>query len=589
MRRTTTAMALTTVLVATIGAATSSGAQEAPRGGSDRIASIEVSSLTAQVSASDSDLTPGSDREEAVDFTGSRTLSADSGRSSALMSVTQTQTARSLVLEVNGEAGGIVVDASTGTPTIESTAGVGIILHFSVVDDSAPTTFELDLQDSTSCFVTAMLSGLGDPPTFHVLVSVDSCADHPTITFDEDLPAGEYEFIVGIRADGLSALDSDTGFPVTFSSTGSFGLRLSVGDPCTVKGTDRANELNGTSGPDVICGLGGNDTINGLGGDDVLIGGEGDDTINGGGGNDNILGGPGFDTLTGGTGSNWILGGSDSDDISTAGTSTQVEILAGCGGSDTITGGVGSYIIEGDFSPQTASDDVLATGELPGATAADVDCEPVASPTPGQAPDGDLITGGPFMDILRGGGGADQIAGRGGDDTITGGPGGDVLLGGPGDDTVRGEGGSNTLIGGEDADRLTGGPLVDRILGCAGRDTINGAAGDDSLHGDNDGRTDVQTKRTFPTQFPAEEYDCAAGQDRGDTIDGGPDRDTIEGEAGPDTITPGGQIDTATGNGGNDTFVAADGFRDRLDGGADRDTATVDRFDVLTGIEARVR
>src|SRR5262249_1741553 len=62
-----------------------------------------------------------------------------------------------------------------------------------------------------------------------------------------------------------------------------------------------------------------------------------------------------------------------------------------------------------------------------------------------------------------------------------------------------------------------------------------------------------------------------------DVLSGGWGRDTISGGAGNDTITGGLGIDTLVGDAGDDRFtdVAADGFVDRLSGGAGRGTFVV--------------
>ena len=54
--------------------------------------------------------------------------------------------------------------------------------------------------------------------------------------------------------------------------------------PCTIRGTDEDDRLDGTRKRDVICGLGGDDVIRGLGANDVIRGGSGNDRIRGGGG-----------------------------------------------------------------------------------------------------------------------------------------------------------------------------------------------------------------------------------------------------------------------------------------------------------------
>ena len=68
-------------------------------------------------------------------------------------------------------------------------------------------------------------------------------------------------------------------------------------DPCTIRGTIKADQLVGTAKADVICGLGGGDTITGGPGRDVLLGGSGNDVLHARDGQvDRVDGGPGTDT-----------------------------------------------------------------------------------------------------------------------------------------------------------------------------------------------------------------------------------------------------------------------------------------------------
>jgi VCBS repeat-containing protein len=64
-----------------------------------------------------------------------------------------------------------------------------------------------------------------------------------------------------------------------------------------LKGTHKADTLNGTAESDSIFGDNGNDFINGGAGDDQIDGGNGSDSITGGAGNDVIDGGNGQDTV----------------------------------------------------------------------------------------------------------------------------------------------------------------------------------------------------------------------------------------------------------------------------------------------------
>ena len=80
--------------------------------------------------------------------------------------------------------------------------------------------------------------------------------------------------------------------------------------------------------------------------------------------------------------------------------------------------------------------------------------------------------------------------------------------------------------------------------------------------------------------------DVICGYGGGDTIDGGGGQDLIYGGLGDDRITGGAGLDVLLGNAGRDRFSARDGRVDRVDGGAGRDTARIDRRrDRVRGVE----
>jgi Ca2+-binding RTX toxin-like protein len=83
--------------------------------------------------------------------------------------------------------------------------------------------------------------------------------------------------------------------------------------PCTIRGTDEDDRLDGTRKRDVICGLGGDDRIRGLGGNDVIRGGGGNDRIRGGRGRDRLDGGKGDDRVFGQSGRDRLTGGAGKD------------------------------------------------------------------------------------------------------------------------------------------------------------------------------------------------------------------------------------------------------------------------------------
>jgi hypothetical protein len=123
-----------------------------------------------------------------------------------------------------------------------------------------------------------------------------------------------------------------------------------------------------------------------------------------------------------------------------------------------------------------------------------------------------------------------QIIGTSGANVLQGSNVNDVIRGLGGNDRLFGRGGNDTLFGGLGNDLLDGGVGLDKLLGGAGRDTLSGGSGNDIL-------------------------------------DGGPGVDLFR--AGP----------------GNDSLKARDGKREIVDCGAGRDTATVDRVDVVRGCE----
>ena len=163
---------------------------------------------------------------------------------------------------------------------------------------------------------------------------------------------------------------------------------------------------------------------------------------------------------------------------------------------------------------------------------------------------------GPLADLLCGEAGNDQIDGGGGADQLFG----DACPGAKlaalaraaaardGNDTIRGGAGNDRIAGGGANDKLKGEAGNDRVDGGAGRDTLDGGAGRDKLNG-------------------------GAGNDR---LDGGAGNDALAGGAGRNRYSAGA---------GNDKVSAANGKRDRVDCGAGRDSARVDRADRVKGCE----
>jgi acid phosphatase type 7 len=120
-----------------------------------------------------------------------------------------------------------------------------------------------------------------------------------------------------VPAAGGAFSDSGSGVchgrPPTFKAPAPLRRSAPNRGPCTIRGTDEDDRLDGTRKRDVICGLGGDDVIRGLGANDVLRGGDGNDRIRGGKGRDRLYGGKGDDRLFGQSGRDRLLGGPGKD------------------------------------------------------------------------------------------------------------------------------------------------------------------------------------------------------------------------------------------------------------------------------------
>lgn len=109
----------------------------------------------------------------------------------------------------------------------------------------------------------------------------------------------------------------------------------------------------------------------------------------------------------------------------------------------------------------------------------------------------------------------------------------------------------------------------DSVLGTVGADVISSGAGDDEVYS-SDG-VDTVT--------------AGAGDD---LVRAGRARDLVSGGGGRDELSGDGAADRLLGGPGRDLLRAADGSRDELDGGADRDGAEWDAVDVRRSIEYRL-
>ncbi len=103
-----------------------------------------------------------------------------------------------------------------------------------------------------------------------------------------------------------------------------------------VRGSSKANPMQGGSQSGILLALGGADRANGSGGDDIIDGGTGKDTLIGSTGDDILIGGSGNDRLFGNTGDDILDGGSGAD-VLTGGAGFDTFVFARSKGTDVIT------------------------------------------------------------------------------------------------------------------------------------------------------------------------------------------------------------------------------------------------------------
>ncbi|HEX4735878.1 MAG TPA: hypothetical protein VH247_15825 [Thermoleophilaceae bacterium] len=164
-------------------------------------------------------------------------------------------------------------------------------------------------------------------------------------------------------------------------------------------------------------------------------------------------------------------------------------------------------------------------------------------------------------DALTGTTGGDNVFGLQGNDVIQGLLGNDCLFGGPGNDRLSGDDGNDRLYGEDGKDVLEGGVGSDRLDGGASNDSLNGGSGNDVV----------------------------SGGDGNDKLSGGSGNDTLSGGNGNDTISGGQGTNKASGGAGSDTINVADGKKETVNCGSGRDTARVDKRDVVKGCERVIR
>lgn len=345
-----------------------------------------------------------------------------------------------VVSPVDGNTAPIVVHAIP-----DHTVLAGHIVRFTL--DPA-TFFDPDPADSLS--ISARLEGGALLPPWLVF-------DPSTLTFSGTAVAGVDSLAIEVVAQDSSGLGASDSFTLTVAPA----LR-------TIRGSRRADILNGTTGSDRILGRGGDDILDGKGGDDKIVGGAGKDTIIDHEGHNTIVGGAHDDVITTAAGDDIIYGGSHADTIDAGDGENTVY---GDNGSDVITTGTGNDWIHGG-----KGDDVINPGA------------------------GD--------DIVFGGRGEDVIVALAGDKIIEGGAHADMITAGAGSDTLYGGNGNDRLVAGAGVDWVDGGKGADFIVGGGGNDTLIGQAGGDTYFFNRHDGVDVVVE---------------ANSQRGDTIEFGAD------------------------------------------------------------------
>ena len=191
----------------------------------------------------------------------------------------------------------------------------------------------------------------------------------------------------------------------------------------------------------------------------------------------------------------------------------------------------------------------------------------------------DVIVGLRGIDSIDAGGGDDFICAGGGDDYIQGGPGADKIKGQGGIEDIWGDSGHDRIWGGGGpAEGLYGGRGNDRLFGGPGtEDYLYGGPGDDVMDGGGG-----QDFAMFPDSPRGVDADLGTGRVTGhgrdrlvsiENVYGSPFDDILYGDDKANTLAGGPGDDEVYGLGGDDRLRSGWGGVDLLDGGEGLDTA----------------
>ncbi|MCH8046868.1 MAG: SdiA-regulated domain-containing protein [Planctomycetes bacterium] len=313
--------------------------------------------ITVTGGSGDDTITASQFDETFIGGTGNDTYVFTAGDSLGTVSITESASADTDVLDFSGfTTGGITVNLSTtGNQTVDaeqlvlnlsSATGlenvIGTVNADTITGNTRNNTITGGLGNDT-------LAGGSGSDTYVFSGSSDLGTD--TITEAASADSDWLDF-TGFTAGGISVNLATTGNQTVEPGKLVLNLSSSTGLE-NVYGSPAADSITGNTRGNVFYGGSGDDTLSGGAGADTLYGQIGNDTLNGGAGADTLYGDAGNDTMNGGSGDDLMYGGAD-DDYMNGGTDDDLiygedgdDDLWGGGGTDTLDGGNGCDSFEG--------------------------------------------------------------------------------------------------------------------------------------------------------------------------------------------------------------------------------------------------